>query len=196
MQAIRFSDGNEYGLLSAVVEKQTLRSYCREVIRLGIQSMSYSQATSYFVDGAAWTIIDENGEEFGWSDYGVAGPVTDNRDGSVSVVMGKNNTAEQDWQDEVTKASQDTITLAGKTVTTPAEVTSLRAAFEQAAAKLSDSDALIAPSLSARWDLNQEISQGERRYYVPNDTLYKALISHKTSFANSPVASSEYWSEV
>lgn len=72
--------------------------------------MDYETAKSLFVDGAAWSIVqqqevpvfkqDENGEpvqtgtemqetEFDNSEYSLAGDITDHRDGTVTVKMGK-----------------------------------------------------------------------------------------------------------
>lgn len=64
-------------------------------------AMDYSTALSLFVDGLAWSIIDkvervqEDGsvittqEEYDNSEYDMAGPITDNRNGTVTVKMGK-----------------------------------------------------------------------------------------------------------
>lgn len=63
--------------------------------------MDYATALSLFVDGLAWCIVmdvqrvDEDGssineqEEYDNSEYDMAGPITDNRDGTVTVKMGK-----------------------------------------------------------------------------------------------------------
>ncbi len=84
--------------------------------------MDYSTASSLFVDELDWSIVmvnqvntmrvneagapvlDENGEiiydtveqtkEYDNSDYCVAGPITDNRNGTVTVKMGKPTNAE------------------------------------------------------------------------------------------------------
>ena len=66
-------------------------------------SMTYEQAKDLFVDDVQWAIVyqedscvDENGETvtpepvvYDNSDYSVSGPITDNRDGTVTVKMGK-----------------------------------------------------------------------------------------------------------
>lgn len=66
-------------------------------------SMTYEQAKSLFVDDVPWAIVyqedgyvDETGETitpepvvYDNSDYSVSGPITDNRDGTVTVKMGK-----------------------------------------------------------------------------------------------------------
>lgn len=80
-------------------------------------AMSYAEAAALFVDGLEWSIVttttqttvrvdaagnavlDENGEavtdtreiteEFDNSEFYVAGPITDNRDGTITVKMGK-----------------------------------------------------------------------------------------------------------
>ena len=69
--------------------------------------MTHDQAVSLFVDGIAWStkqvntypVFDEHGQPTGEaktetqtfdnSDYCVAGSITDNRDGTVTVMMGK-----------------------------------------------------------------------------------------------------------
>ena len=66
--------------------------------------MTYAQAMALFVDGAEWSIIsesvdEETGEasrvEFDNSDYNIAGPITDMRNGTVSVKMGKHTALEE-----------------------------------------------------------------------------------------------------
>lgn len=70
--------------------------------------MDYATALALFVDDLDWSIVhqgaafvDENGETvtpeaeiYDNSEYSVAGPITDNRDGTVTVKMGKPTDAE------------------------------------------------------------------------------------------------------
>lgn len=65
--------------------------------------LTYQEACALFTENAAWSIVyqepeylDENGNtvtpapvEYDNSAYSVAGPITDNRDGTVTVKMGK-----------------------------------------------------------------------------------------------------------
>lgn len=63
--------------------------------------MAYSDAIALFVNGLVWSILmdveqeQEDGsivtvqEEYDNSDYSMAGSITDNRDGTISVKMGK-----------------------------------------------------------------------------------------------------------
>lgn len=54
--------------------------------------MTHEKAMNLFVDDLEWSIVYEDGEIteiYDNSDYSVAGPVTDNRDGTVTVKMGK-----------------------------------------------------------------------------------------------------------
>lgn len=51
-------------------------------------NMTHTEAAGLFVDGLAWATV--SGEtETDMSEFEVAGPVTDNRDGTVTVKMGK-----------------------------------------------------------------------------------------------------------
>lgn len=192
---IKFPDGKSYNTSDAIIGRGTLKGHSRETLTIKA-TMSYAEAAAHFVDGAVFTLTDEFGDSFEWADYGVAGAITDNRDGTITAIMGKNNTAEQDYQQQAQKAEQSAVTLAGKPVSSDTEVSELRAAFEQAATKLSDTDALIAPSLSAIWNPYRYVAQGERRYYAPSDALYKCLVSHETSLETAPDVSKEYWSKL
>lgn len=192
---IKFPDGATYNTSAAVLGKKNLAGFNRETLTI-TAAMTYAEAAAHFTDGAVFTLTDEFGDSFEWNEHGVAGPITDNRDGTVTAIMGKNNTAEQDYQQQAQKAEQSTVALAGKPVSSDTEVSELRVAFEQAAAKLSDTDALIAPSLSAIWNPYRYVAQGERRYYAPSDALYKCLVSHETSLETAPDVSKEYWSKL
>lgn len=190
--------GHTYSLNSSVGATETMKGYRRDVITLTMEA-NYTEAAEAFTDGATFTIVDDLGTEFEYTDHTVAGPITDNRDGTVIVKMGKANTAEQDALDaqqaaeaETAKVSQSLVTLAGKPIQ-ESEVSSLRASFENAANKLSDDDAKIAPSLTTAWDMGQQVSTGQRRYYAPDGNLYKALQDHTTSISTFPDTATDYW---
>ena len=55
--------------------------------------MSYEEAMETFTDDLLWSILwkpdEEKEEEYDNSDFCVAGPVTNNRNGTVTVKMGK-----------------------------------------------------------------------------------------------------------
>ena len=77
--------------------------------------MDYTTAIGLFVDGMAWSIVDqheipvfdENGEqtgtelketEFDNSEYNLAGDITDHRDGTITVKVGKLTDLEQAYE--------------------------------------------------------------------------------------------------
>lgn len=72
----------------------------REIKTITLE-MAYADAIALFVDGLAWSILmdvekeQEDGsivtvqEEYDNSEYSMAGSITDNRDGTLSVKMGK-----------------------------------------------------------------------------------------------------------
>lgn len=77
----------------------------RHSLTITTSAMDYSTAATLFADNAVWSVImdivDQSGspvlnddgtnqqEEYDKSDWCVAGPITDNRDGSISIKMGK-----------------------------------------------------------------------------------------------------------
>ena len=76
------------------------------------------------------------------SEYSLAGEITDYRDGTVSVKMGKPTESE---------LSEATVTaLVGQSIT-PQRAVALRPVIEQASASLSDGEAAKSPELFPRW---------------------------------------------
>lgn len=191
----------EFPLVSARAAIENMKNFRRDVISLTIKA-TYAEAAAEFTDGATFVVVDDSvtpAEEYTYSDHTLAGPITDHRDGTVTVKMGKANTAEQDALDaqqaaeaQSAKVSQSLVTLAGKPIQ-ESEVSSLRASFENAANKLSDDDAKIAPSLTTAWNMGQQVSTGQRRYYAPDGNLYKALQDHTTSISTFPDTATDYW---
>lgn len=66
-------------------------------------TMTHDDALEVFGDGCAWSIVDESTDErgdpveveFDNSDFSLAGDVTDHRDGTVSITMGKETDLEE-----------------------------------------------------------------------------------------------------
>lgn len=194
-------NNTNFPLLSARAATEDLKGFRRDVISLTIEA-TYQEAAASFTDGSSFTVVDDSvtpAEEFEYTDHTLAGPITDHRDGTVTVKMGKSNTAEQDALDaqqaaeaQAAKVSQSLVTLAGKPIQ-ESDVPALRASFENAANKLSDDDAKIAPSLTTAWNMGQQVSTGQRRYYAPDGNLYKALQDHTTSISTFPDTATDYW---
>lgn len=126
---IKFPDGKSYNTSEAKIGRGTLKGHSRETLTIKA-TMSYAEAAAHFVDGAVFTLTDEFGDSYDWRDHGVAGAITDNRDGTVTAVMGKNNTAEQDALDEATKAREAAETLAGQPISTQDEAEAVRTQIE------------------------------------------------------------------
>ena len=136
---IKFPDGATYNTSVAALGKKTLAGLNREILTI-TATMTYAEAAAHFVDGAVFTLTDEFGDSYEWRDHGVAGAITDNRDGTITAIMGKNNTAEQDAQDEAAKAREAAETLAGQPISTPEEAAAVRMQIESVYAA-SDMDA-------------------------------------------------------
>lgn len=126
---IKFPDGKSYNTSDAIIGRGTLKGHSRETLTIKAM-MTYAEAAAHFVDGAVFTLTDEFGDSYEWRDHGVAGAITDNRDGTVTAVMGKNNTAEQDALDEAAKAREAAETLAGRPISTQDEAEAVRTQIE------------------------------------------------------------------
>ena len=136
-------------------------------------TMPYAEA-ALLPDNTPWSIVqretvdvlDEQGKptgetkevvnEYDNSEYSIAGDITDHRDGTVSIKMGKPTESE---------LSEATVTaLVGQSIT-PQRAAALRPVIEQASASLSDGEAAKSPELFPRWadHIGETVKPGDRR---------------------------------
>lgn len=137
-------------------------------------TMSHDAVAALLPDNTPWSIVqretvdvlDEQGQPTGetqevvneWdnSDYSLSGAITDHRDGTVSIKMGKPTESE---------LSAATVTaLVGQSIT-PQRAARLRPMIEQASASLSDGEAAKSPELFPRWadHIGETVKPGDRR---------------------------------
>lgn len=137
-------------------------------------TMPYAQAAVLLTTSTPWfnvtreqrDVLDENGmltgqteevvTEEDMSAYSLAGDITDHRDGTVSIKMGKPTEAEN--------AVGAVVALTGEVVTM-ARAAELRPVIEQASASLSDGEAAKSPELFPRWadHIGETVKPGDRR---------------------------------
>lgn len=137
-------------------------------------TVPYAQAAALLPDNTPRSIVrretqdvlDENGMPTGqmeevvteedMSAYSLAGDITDHRDGTVSIKMGKPTEAEN--------AVGAVVALTGEVVTV-ARAAELRPVIEQASASLSDGEAAKSPELFPRWadHIGETVKPGDRR---------------------------------
>lgn len=143
-------------------------------------TMSHDEAAALLPSGTPWSIVqrdtvdvlDEQGKptgetkevinEYDNSEYSLAGDITDHRDGTVSIKMGKPTESE---------LSEATVTaLVGQSIT-PQRAARLRPMIEQAAKSFTDADAAKSPELVARWadHIGEVVAPGDRMSDVDND---------------------------
>lgn len=137
-------------------------------------TMSHDAVAALLPDNTPWSIVqrdmvdvlDEQGKptgetkevvnEYDNSEYSLAGDITDHRDGTVSIKMGKPTEAEN--------AVGAVVALTGEVVTM-ARAAELRPMIEQASASLSDGEAAKSPELFPRWadHIGETVKPGDRR---------------------------------
>lgn len=137
-------------------------------------TMTHAEVAALLPDNTPWSIVqrdmvdvlDEQGkptgeteervQEYDNSAYSLAGDITDHRDGTVSIKMGKPTESE---------LSAATVTaLVGQSIT-PQRAARLRPVIEQASASLSDGEAAKSPELFPRWadHIGETVKPGDRR---------------------------------
>ena len=137
-------------------------------------TMTHDQVAALLPDNTPWSIVqrdmvdvlDEQGQptgetkevvnEYDNSEYSLAGDITDHRDGTVSIKMGKPT--------ETENAVGAVVALTGEVVTV-ARAAELRPMIEQASASLSDGEAAKSPELFPRWadHIGETVKPGDRR---------------------------------
>ena len=155
----------------------------REVKNIRL-TMTATAVAALLPDNTPWSIVqrdtvdvlDEQGKPTGetkevvneWdnSEYSLAGDITDHRDGTVSIKMGKPTEAEN--------AVGAVVALTGEVVTV-ARAAELRPVIEQAAKSFTDADAAKSPELVARWadHIGEAVAPGDRMSDTDNDGVLR-----------------------
>lgn len=137
-------------------------------------TMSYDAVAALLPDNTPWSIVQRETEdkldndgnptgetkevvnEYDNSEYSIAGDITDHRNGTVSIKMGKPT--------ETENAVGAVVALTGEVVTM-ARAAELRPVIEQASASLSDGEAAKSPELFPRWadHIGETVKPGDRR---------------------------------
>lgn len=158
-----------FPLLASTGSQEVMLGHKRDVVTLAIEA-SYAEAADNFVEGTAFTIVDDDGAEYVHDEYPTPGAITDNRDGTVVVKMGAANTKEQDLENKVAAAEATAIAVVGAPVS---DISVARAMIEAGAATLSDGEAAKVPYMSKKWVVGESVVPGDRRYFEPTELLYK-----------------------
>lgn len=163
-------------------------------------TMSYDAVAALLPDNTPWSIVqrdmvdvlDEQGKptgeakevvnEYDNSEYSLAGDITDHRDGTVSIKMGKPTESE---------LSEATVTaLVGQSIT-PQRAARLRPMIEAAATSLPDSDAATAIELFPKWVYPVSYIEGNR--VSDGGKLYKCQQAHTSQEGWKPSTTPALW---
>lgn len=163
-------------------------------------TMSHDAVAALLPDNTPWSIVqrdmvdvlDEQGKptgetkevvnEYDNSAYSLAGDITDHRDGTVSIKMGKPT--------ETENAKATVTALAGAPVTY-ARAVELRPIIEQAAVSLSDGEAATVPELITAWAYPVAYAEGDRRSY--GGRVYKCRLGHTSQADYTPDKTPNLW---
>ena len=163
-------------------------------------TMSHDAVEALLPDNTPWSIVmrdmvdvlDEQGKptgktkevvnEYDNSEYSLAGDITDHRDGTVSIKMGKPTESE---------LSEATVTaLVGQSIT-PQRAARLRPMIEAAATSLPDSDAATAVELFPKWVYPVSYIEGNR--VSDGGKLYKCQQAHTSQEGWKPSTTPALW---
>ena len=166
-------------------------------------TMSHDAVAALLPDNTPWSIVqrdmvdklDEQGQpvgetkevvnEYDNSKYSLAGDITDHRDGTVSIKMGKPT--------ETENAKATVTALAGAPVTY-ARAVELRPIIEQAAVSLSDGEAATVPELITAWAYPVAFAEGDRRSH--GGKVYKCRQAHTSQADWTPDKTPALWAVI
>lgn len=163
-------------------------------------TMTHAEVAALLTDNTPWSIVQRDmvdvldeqdrptGEtkevvnEYDNSEYSLAGDITDHRDGTVSIKMGKPTESE---------LSAATVTaLVGQSIT-PQRAAKLRPVIEAAATSLSDGEAAKAVELFPAWAYPVNYVVGNR--VSDGGKLYKCQQAHTSQTDRNPAATPALW---
>lgn len=166
-------------------------------------TMSYDAVVALLPDNTPWSIVqretqdvlDEQGQptgetkevvnEYDNSEYSLAGDITDHRDGTVSIKMGKPTE---------TESAKATVTALVGAPVTYARAVELRPIIEQAAVSLSDGEAASVPELITAWAYPVAYAEGDRRSY--GGKVYKCRQAHTSQADWTPDKTPNLWAVI
>lgn len=179
------------------------RSWDRRDTKTLRLTMPHDEVAALLPDNTPWSIVqremvdvlDEQGQptgetkevvnEYDNSEYSLAGDITDHRDGTVSIKMGKPTE---------TESAKATVTaLAGEPVTY-ARAVKLRPIIERAAVSLSDGEAASVPELITEWAYPVAYAEGDRRSY--GGKVYKCRQGHTSQADWTPDKTPNLWAVI
>lgn len=165
-------------------------------------TMTHAEAAALLPDNTPWSIVqrdmvdvlDEQGHptgetkevvnEYDNSEYSLAGDITDHRNGTVSIKMGKPTESE---------LSAATVTaLVGQSIT-PQRAAKLRPVIEAAATSLPDGEAAKAVELFPKWEYPHDYVVGDRVNDISTNKLYKCVQAHTSQALWEPAATPALW---
>ena len=165
-------------------------------------TMTHAEVASLLPDNTPWSIVqrdmvdvlDEQGQptgetkevvnEYDNSEYSLAGDITDHRDGTVSIKMGKPTEAEN--------AVGAVVALTGEVVTVE-RAAELRPMIEAAATSLPDGEAAAAVELFPKWEYPHDYVVGDRVNDISTNKLYKCVQAHTSQAIWEPAATPALW---
>ena len=166
-------------------------------------TMPYAQAAALLASGTPWSNVfretkdvpdadrnptgqtEEVVTEEDMSAYSMSGAITDHRDGTVSIKMGKPT--------ETENAVGAVVALTGEVVTM-ARAMELRPIIEQAAVSLSDGEAATVPELITAWAYPVDYAEGDRRSY--GGKVYKCRQAHTSQADWTPDKTPALWAVI
>ena len=178
-------------------------------------TMTHDEAAQLFVDGLSWSIVqrdtvpvydtdgnptgetEEQVQEWDNADYCVAGPITDNRDGTITVKMGKPMPLER-AEAEKAAAQHTAATLMGMPVYTAIgeeRAKDLRYAIETAAASLDDKTASEAPELFPQLTGDGSLVKSGTRICWQGG-IKRAAVDLWDTAENTPDAAKNLWEDI
>ena len=179
------------------------RSWGERDTKTIILTMTTTEVAALLPDNTPWSIVlretvnklDNDGNPTGeteevvneWdnSEYSLSGAITDHRDGTVSIKMGKPTE---------TESAKATVTALAGAPVTYARAMELRPIIEQAAVSLSDGEAATVPELITAWAYPVAFAEGDRRSY--GGKVYKCRQAHTSQADWTPDKTPALWAVI
>lgn len=179
------------------------RSWGERDTKIITLTMTHAEVAALLPDNTPWSIVlretvdklDNDGNPTGETEeavnerdnsaYSLSGAITDHRNGTVSIKMGKPT--------ETENAKATVTALAGEPVTY-ARAVELRPIIEQAAVSLSDGEAASVPELITAWAYPVDYAEGDRRSY--GGKVHKCRQGHTSQADWTPDKTPALWAVI
>lgn len=166
--------GKHFNLITSYINKELFNGSKRRVCTITLSDVTYSDIIKVFVEECKWSIVQSD-VSYDYGDYNIPGPVTDNRDGTVTLKMAEKYTEAEILSQKVDDLSESLKIVCGTSEISTNSAVQVRQTIEAlyVDSNITNSEKIVLRNLCPIWSSN--LGQ------VDVGSIYRTVVGVNTS---------------